>query len=47
MPFIYGAHGVDCNHLMGFIDRNEDGIVNEQDKYRFHKPMFFTVSIQV
>jgi iron complex outermembrane receptor protein len=20
-----------------FIDRNEDGIVNEQDKYRFHK----------
>jgi hypothetical protein len=25
------------NHLTEFIDRNEDGIVNEQDKYRFHK----------
>jgi hypothetical protein len=36
------------NHLTGFIDRNKDGIVNEQDKYRFHKPAadVFTVSIQ-
>jgi hypothetical protein len=32
------AYGADANHLTEFfIDRNEDGIVNEQDKYRFHK----------
>jgi hypothetical protein len=26
------------NHLMEFISRNKDGIITEQDKYRFHKP---------
>jgi iron complex outermembrane receptor protein len=32
------AYGADAKPLDGvFIDRNEDGIVNEQDKYRFHK----------
>jgi TonB-linked SusC/RagA family outer membrane protein len=33
------AYGPDAKPLDGvFIDRNKDGIVNEQDKYRFHKP---------
>ncbi len=33
------AYGVDGKPIDGvFIDRNKDGIVNEQDKYRFHKP---------
>jgi iron complex outermembrane receptor protein len=33
------AYGADAKPLDGvFIDRNKDGIVNEQDKYRFHKP---------
>lgn len=33
------AYGVDAKPIDGvFIDRNKDGIVNEQDKYRFHKP---------
>jgi len=33
------AYGADGKPLDGvFIDRNKDGIVNEQDKYRFHKP---------
>lgn len=33
------AYGADGKPLDGvFVDRNGDGIVNEQDKYRFHKP---------
>jgi TonB-linked SusC/RagA family outer membrane protein len=32
----YGADGKPIDGV--FIDRNKDGIVNEQDKYRFHKP---------
>nr|WP_315143670.1 TonB-dependent receptor [uncultured Flavobacterium sp.] len=33
------AYGADGKPLDGvYIDRNKDGIVNEQDKYRFHKP---------
>jgi TonB-linked SusC/RagA family outer membrane protein len=32
----YGANGKPIDGV--FIDRNKDGIVNEQDKYRFHKP---------
>ncbi|MBQ0909865.1 TonB-dependent receptor [Flavobacterium sp. F-328] len=38
--FVYEqAYGADGKPLDGvFIDRNEDGIVNEQDKYRFQKP---------
>lgn len=33
------AYGADGKPLDGvFIDRNKDGIVNEDDKYRFHKP---------
>jgi iron complex outermembrane receptor protein len=33
------AYGVNGKPLDGvFIDRNQDGIVSEQDKYRFHKP---------
>ena len=32
----YDANG---NALEGvYVDRNDDGIINEQDKYRFHKP---------
>jgi iron complex outermembrane receptor protein len=38
--FVYEqAYGADARPIDGvFIDRNQDGIVNEQDKYRFHKP---------
>lgn len=38
--FVYEqAYGADARPIDGvFIDRNKDGIVNEQDKYRFHKP---------
>ena len=38
--FVYEqAYGVDGKPLDGvFIDRNEDGIVNQEDKYRFQKP---------
>ncbi|WP_367756801.1 SusC/RagA family TonB-linked outer membrane protein [Flavobacterium sp. WC2430] len=38
--FVYEqAYGADGKPLEGvFIDRNKDGIVNESDKYRFHKP---------
>ncbi|MEM0575995.1 SusC/RagA family TonB-linked outer membrane protein [Flavobacterium polysaccharolyticum] len=33
------AYGADGKPLDGvFIDRNQDGVINEQDKYRFHKP---------
>lgn len=33
------AYGTDGKPLDGvFIDRNGDGVVNEKDKYRFHKP---------
>lgn len=33
------AYGADAKPIDGvFIDRNKDGIINEQDKYRFHKP---------
>jgi TonB-linked SusC/RagA family outer membrane protein len=33
------AYGVNGQPLDGvYIDRNQDGIVSEQDKYRFHKP---------
>jgi iron complex outermembrane receptor protein len=33
------AYGVDGKPLDGiYIDRNKDGIITEQDKYRFHKP---------
>ncbi|WP_035668515.1 SusC/RagA family TonB-linked outer membrane protein [Flavobacterium sp. 83] len=33
------AYGVDGKPLDGiFIDRNKDGVVNADDKYRFHKP---------
>ncbi len=32
----YGADGKPLNGV--FIDRNQDGIVNADDKYRFHKP---------
>lgn len=32
----YGANGKPLDGV--YIDRNEDGIVNEQDKYRFRKP---------
>jgi len=33
------AYGTDGKPLDGvFIDRNGDGLVNEKDKYRFHKP---------
>lgn len=33
------AYGADGKPLDGvFVDRNKDGIVNEKDKYRFHKP---------
>jgi iron complex outermembrane receptor protein len=31
------AYGADAKPLDGVL-LNEDGIVNEQDKYRFHKP---------
>ena len=38
--FVYEqAYGVDGKPLDGvFIDRNKDGIINSDDKYRFHKP---------
>jgi iron complex outermembrane receptor protein len=38
--FVYEqAYGVNGKPLDGvFIDRNQDGIINEQDKYRFQKP---------
>jgi iron complex outermembrane receptor protein len=32
------AYGADAKPLDGVLLRNKDGIVNEQDKYRFHKP---------
>ena len=33
------AYGADAKPIDGvFIDRNKDGLINEQDKYRFHKP---------
>jgi iron complex outermembrane receptor protein len=32
----YGADGKPIDGL--YIDRNKDGVVNAQDKYRFHKP---------
>jgi iron complex outermembrane receptor protein len=33
------AYGADSKPIDGvFIDRNKDGVINEQDKYRFHKP---------
>ncbi|MFV8467335.1 SusC/RagA family TonB-linked outer membrane protein [Flavobacterium sp. LB1P62] len=33
------AYGADGKPLDGvYIDRNKDGIITEQDKYRFHKP---------
>jgi iron complex outermembrane receptor protein len=33
------AYGVNGKPLDGvYIDRNKDGIITEQDKYRFHKP---------
>lgn len=33
------AYGADGKALDGtFVDRNGDGVINEQDKYRFHKP---------
>jgi iron complex outermembrane receptor protein len=33
------AYGIDGKPLDGiFIDRNKDGVVNADDKYRFHKP---------
>jgi TonB-linked SusC/RagA family outer membrane protein len=33
------AYGADGKPIDGvFIDRNKDGLVTEQDKYRFHKP---------
>lgn len=33
------AYDADGNALEGvYVDRNEDGIINEQDKYRFQKP---------
>ncbi|MEZ7504185.1 SusC/RagA family TonB-linked outer membrane protein [Flavobacterium sp. Arc2] len=38
--FVYEqAYGADGKPLEGvFIDRNKDGIINSDDKYRFHKP---------
>jgi len=38
--FVYEqAYGADGKPLEGvFIDRNKDGLVNQDDKYRFHKP---------
>ncbi|MBG6109376.1 iron complex outermembrane receptor protein [Flavobacterium sp. CG_23.5] len=38
--FVYEqAYGADGKPLDGvFVDRNKDGIITEQDKYRFHKP---------
>jgi iron complex outermembrane receptor protein len=50
--FVYEqAYGVDGKPIDGvFIDRNNDGIVNEQDKYRFHKPaadVFYGVNTSV
>jgi len=38
--FVYEqAYGADAKPIDGvFIDRNKDGVINEQDKYRFHKP---------
>lgn len=38
--FVYEqAYGADGKPLDGvFIDRNKDGIINSDDKYRFHKP---------
>lgn len=50
--FVYEqAYGVDGKAIDGvFIDRNNDGIVNEQDKYRFHKPaadVFYGVNTSV
>ena len=32
----YGANGKPLDGV--FVDRNKDGIITEQDKYRFHKP---------
>jgi iron complex outermembrane receptor protein len=33
------AYGVDGKPLDGvYIDRNQDGLITQQDKYRFHKP---------
>ena len=33
------AYGADGKPLDGvYVDRNNDGVINEQDKYRFHKP---------
>jgi iron complex outermembrane receptor protein len=33
------AYGADAKPIDGvYIDRNKDGVINEQDKYRFHKP---------
>jgi TonB-linked SusC/RagA family outer membrane protein len=33
------AYGADAKPIDGvYIDRNKDGLINEQDKYRFHKP---------
>jgi TonB-linked SusC/RagA family outer membrane protein len=32
----YGADGKPIDEV--FVDRNKDGIITEQDKYRFHKP---------
>lgn len=38
--FVYEqAYGADSKPLDGvYIDRNQDGLITEQDKYRFHKP---------
>ncbi|MFV8336355.1 SusC/RagA family TonB-linked outer membrane protein [Flavobacterium sp. RSP29] len=33
------AYGADAKPIDGvYIDRNQDGLITEQDKYRFHKP---------
>ena len=32
----YGANGKPLDGV--YVDRNEDGLITEQDKYRFHKP---------
>ena len=33
------AYGADGKPLDGvFIDRNKDGVINDKDLYRFHKP---------
>lgn len=45
------AYGVNGKPLDGvYIDRNEDGLITEQDKYRFHKPaadVFYGVNTSV